>query len=293
MEQVLVVDRAALEARLGGQTFTTEGIEAIRRFIVDQHFFLPRAQAEYDATVKQIIPYVLLRRGDAYFLLRRLKKQNPGAIGALTGCFPQAFPDAAEKIPEADVITGSSNRGALLPAVKEALATGRRVIDIQPHERGEKFEHMAVTGLRGRTRAFVKIEDGCERYCSYCIIPKARGPVRSKPLEEIREELAALARNGYREAVLVGINLSSYGKDLGLRLIDAVQAACRVDGIERVRLGSLEPELLTAEDIRAMAAEEKFCPQFHLALQSGCDKTLRPLRFRGVRPDRQRHPGSL
>ena len=112
-------------------------------------------------------------------LLRRLKKQNPGAIGALTGCFPQAFPDAAEKIPEADVITGSSNRGALLPAVKEALATGRRVIDIQPHERGEKFEHMAVTGLRGRTRAFVKIEDGCERYCSYCIIPKARG--RSGP----------------------------------------------------------------------------------------------------------------
>lgn len=210
-------------------------------------------------------------------LLRRLKKQNPGAIGALTGCFPQAFPDAAEKIPEADVITGSSNRGALLPAVKEALATGRRVIDIQPHERGEKFEHMAVTGLRGRTRAFVKIEDGCERYCSYCIIPKARGPVRSKPLEEIREELAALARNGYREAVLVGINLSSYGKDLGLRLIDAVQAACRVDGIERVRLGSLEPELLTAEDIRAMAAEEKFCPQFHLALQSGCDKTLRAM----------------
>lgn len=210
-------------------------------------------------------------------LLRRLKKQNPAAVAALTGCFPQAFPDAAAKILEADVVTGSSNRAALLPAVKEALATGNRVVEILPHQRGEKFEHMAVTGLRGRTRAFVKIEDGCERYCSYCIIPKARGPVRSKPLEEIRAELTELARNGYRETVLVGINLSSYGKDLGLRLTDAVQAACQVDGIERVRLGSLEPELLTAGDIRSMAAERKFCPQFHLSLQSGCDRTLREM----------------
>ncbi len=210
-------------------------------------------------------------------LLRRLKKQNPAAVAALTGCFPQAFPDAAEAIPEADVITGSSNRGDVLPAVKEALATGKRVVRILPHERGEKFEHMSVTGLRGRTRAFVKIEDGCDRYCSYCIIPKARGPVRSKPLNEIREELSALAENGYREVVLVGVNLSSYGKEIGLRLIDAVQAACRTEGIRRVRLGSLEPELLTAEDIRAMAAEEKFCPQFHLSLQSGCDKTLREM----------------
>ena len=210
-------------------------------------------------------------------LLRRLKKQNPAAIAALVGCFPQAFPDAAQQIPEADIIMGSSNRAALLPAVKQVLASGQRLVQILPHEKGEKFEHMAVSGLRGRTRAFVKIEDGCERYCSYCIIPKARGPVRSNPLDEICRELRDLARAGYREVVLVGINLSSYGKDLGLRLIDAVQAACRVDGISRVRLGSLEPELLTAEDIRAMAAEEKFCPQFHLSLQSGCDKTLREM----------------
>lgn len=210
-------------------------------------------------------------------LLRRLKKQNPAAIAALVGCFPQAFPDAAQQIPEADIIMGSSNRAALLPAVKQVLASGQRLVQILPHEKGEKFEHMAVSGLRGRTRAFVKIEDGCERYCSYCIIPKARGPVRSKPLDEICRELRDLAQAGYREVVLVGINLSSYGKDLGLRLIDAVQAACRVDGISRVRLGSLEPELLTAEDIRAMAAEEKFCPQFHLSLQSGCDKTLREM----------------
>lgn len=210
-------------------------------------------------------------------LLRRLKKQNPAAVVALTGCYPQAFPDAASALPEADVITGSRNRRGLLVAVKQALATGQRVVDILPHEKGEAFEHMAVKGLRGRTRAFVKIEDGCERYCSYCIIPTARGPVRSKPLSEIREELLALAAGGYREAVLVGINLSSYGKDLGLRLIDAVRLACGVEGIERVRLGSLEPELLSETDIQEMSTLKKFCPQFHLSLQSGCDRTLKAM----------------
>lgn len=210
-------------------------------------------------------------------MLRRLKKQNPSALAALTGCYPQAFPEEAAAIPEADIVTGSRNRAGLLAAVKKAFETGQRVVDIVPHERGEQFEQMSVNGLRGRTRAFVKIEDGCERYCSYCIIPKARGPIRSKPLTDLCSELTELAANGYREVVLVGINLSSYGKDLGLRLIDAVELACGVDGIERVRLGSLEPELLTLEDISRMAAQPKFCPQFHLALQSGCDKTLKAM----------------
>lgn len=210
-------------------------------------------------------------------LLRRLKKQNPAAKVALTGCFPQAFPDAAELIPEADIITGSYNRKGLLQAVKKALATGERVVDITPHQRHEAFEGMSVRGLRGRTRAFIKIEDGCERYCSYCIIPTARGPIRSKPLKDIRAELEGLVENGYKEVVLVGINLSSYGKDLGLRLIDAVKLACSVEGLHRVRLGSLEPELLSDEDLSEMAKLPHFCPQFHLSLQSGCDKTLRAM----------------
>lgn len=210
-------------------------------------------------------------------LLRRLKKQNPAAKIALTGCFPQAFPDAAREIPEADIITGSYHRQGLLRAVKKALATGERVVDITPHQRNEAFEVMSVRGLRGRTRAFMKIEDGCERYCSYCIIPTARGPIRSKPLEDIRTELAGFVENGYKEVVLVGINLSSYGKDLGLRLIDAVKLACSVEGLQRVRLGSLEPELLSDEDLAQMAKLPRFCPQFHLSLQSGCDKTLKAM----------------
>ena len=195
-------------------------------------------------------------------LLRRLKKQNPAAKVALTGCFPQAFPDAAKQIPE---------------AVKKSLATGERVVDITPHQRNEAFEGMRVRGLKGRTRAFMKIEDGCERYCSYCIIPTARGPIRSKSLEDILTELKELAQNGYKEVVLVGINLSSYGKDLGLRLIDAVKLACSVEGLQRIRLGSLEPELLSDDDLTEMAMLPHFCPQFHLALQSGCDKTLKAM----------------
>ena len=213
-------------------------------------------------------------------MLRQFKARNPAAKVVLSGCFPQAFPDAAERLPEADVITGARGRGRLVELVARALATGERIVEIQPHERGEGFERMQAGSFAERTRAFVKIEDGCERYCAYCIIPTARGPVRSKPPEDLRDELQTLAAAGYREAVLVGINLSSYGKELGLRLIDAVETAAAVDGIERVRLGSLEPELLTGEDISRMAALPKVCPQFHLSLQSGCDATLKRMNRR-------------
>ncbi len=210
-------------------------------------------------------------------LLRRMKKKNPGAVAVLTGCFPQAFPEAAAAIPEADIVTGELARGKIPELVEEFFRTGERIVDIPQHKRGEAFESMQVTGLGSRTRAYVKIEDGCERYCSYCIIPKARGPIRSKPMEDIEKELLTLAGAGYKEVVLVGINLSSYGKETGLRLINAVRLACSVPGIKRVRLGSLEPELLSDEDIAEMASFPNFCPQFHLALQSGCDKTLRSM----------------
>lgn len=232
-----------------------------------------------DADVYVINSCTVTSAGDKKSLrsLRKLKREHPGALLVLTGCYPQAFPEEASQIKEASVITGTKSRKVLLSYVKEALASGKRIVDIAPHDRGEAFEEMAISSLRGRTRAFLKIEDGCERYCSYCIIPTARGPVRSKPIQSIQKELAALAQNGYREAVLTGINLSSYGKDLGLRLIDAVKAASAVEGIQRIRLGSLEPELLSDEDIAGLAALPKLCPQFHLALQSGCDATLKSM----------------
>ena len=207
--------------------------------------------------------------------LRRLKRQNPEAVTVLTGCWPQAFPQEAEKLMEADIILGNSKRGELGSRIREYLAEKRRIVDVAPHQKDEPFEPMSVKGLSGHTRAFLKIEDGCERYCAYCIIPYARGRVRSKPLSDLRDEVEGLARRGYKEVVLTGINLPAYGQDLGLTLCDAVEAACSVEGIRRVRLGSLEPERLTPEVIARMRAQSKLCPQFHLSLQSGCDGTLR------------------
>ena len=207
--------------------------------------------------------------------LHRARRQNPGAVIVLTGCMPQAFPEEAEALTDADVILCNSNRSALLPDILTYLSTHQRIIDIVPHERKGSFEPMQIEDFQERTRAFIKIQDGCNRFCSYCIIPYARGRVRSKPLEDLEQELRLLGERGFREIVLTGINLSAYGQELDLHLCDAVEAACRMPGIERVRLGSLEPEQLSLPVIQRLAAQKKLCPQFHLSLQSGCDATLR------------------
>ncbi len=213
-------------------------------------------------------------------MMRRAKKLNPNAIVALTGCFPQAFPDEASALTEVDIITGNKNRQALINAVKESLLTKRRIVNIESFSPKDPFEPMSVKNFPDRTRAFLKIEDGCDRYCSYCIIPFARGPVRSKPLKDVLEDAKILYQNGYREIVLTGINLSSYGKDISLSFSDAVAEICRSLPDVRIRLGSLEPDLISQKDIDTLAALDNFCPQFHLSLQSGCDDTLKRMRRR-------------
>ena len=208
-------------------------------------------------------------------ILHKTRRNNPNAVLVLTGCMPQAFPEVASGYEDADIILGNSNRGELVPAILQFLSDKERVIAIKPYQNHAAFEKMKVKTFHGRTRAFLKIEDGCNRFCSYCIIPYARGRVRSKPLDEIISEVSELSKNGYKEVVLVGINLSSYGQDSGLQLCDAVEAVCQINGIKRVRLGSLEPELMEEEVIKRLAYQEKLCPQFHLSLQSGCNDTLR------------------
>lgn len=209
--------------------------------------------------------------------VRRVRRNHPHAIIVLTGCMPQAFPDCASRLPEADIITGNARRQILPELIQQYLSRRQQIVDIPGHMETESFEPMQVADFHEKTRAFVKIEDGCNRFCSYCIIPMARGRVRSKPLDEISAELQGLANAGYREVVLVGINLPAYGQDLGLELCDAVETACSVEGLERIRLGSLEPDRLTGDVIARMAAQPKLCPQFHLSLQSGCDNTLRAM----------------
>lgn len=207
-------------------------------------------------------------------LLRRIRREQPTALVALTGCLPQAAPDIGELLTEVDVITGSNNRGSLLGCIQSAIATGRPVVDISPHLPGQSFEPMTVSDHTGHRRAFIKIQDGCDRFCSYCIIPTARGPLRSKPAEDITREAEALVQKGFKELVLVGINLGMYGVDLGLSLPDGVAAACRPKGEYRVRLGSVEPDLLDDEVLHRLADTPRLCPHFHLPLQSGCDATL-------------------
>lgn len=211
--------------------------------------------------------------------LRRAKRENPGAVTVLTGCYPQAFPEEAAAIAEADVVTGSGNRRSILEDVMQVVNGERgKVVDIRPHQKGEAFEELPMDRFADHTRAFVKIEDGCGRQCAYCVIPRARGPVRSRSEQSILEELRRLADAGYREVVLTAISLLSYGRDTGTCLADLVERAARVEGIERIRLGSLDPDLLTDRDIARLAAVDKLCPQFHLSLQSGCSKTLRAMR---------------
>ena len=210
--------------------------------------------------------------------LRRAKRRNPEAVTVLTGCFPQAFEAEARAVAEADVITGSNQRRRTLENVLRFLQTHERIVDVVPHEKGEAFEELPLENFEGHTRAFMKIEDGCNRRCAYCVIPRARGFVRSRSEESILRELAVLARAGYREVVFSGINLSSYGKDTGTTLADLVVKAAQVDGIERIRLGSLEPDLCDDAFIAKLAGVSKLCPQFHLSLQSGCTRTLRAMR---------------
>jgi len=207
--------------------------------------------------------------------LHRARRKNPTAVVVLTGCMPQAFPEAAEGLHDADIVLGNSNRSSLLPDILKYQSSRQRIVDIVPHEKKTGFESLSVNNFFERTRAFIKIEDGCNRFCSYCIIPYARGRVRSKPIEELKNEIREIAANGYREIVLTGINLSAYGQDIGLHLCDAVEAACTPDSVERVRLGSLEPEQLSEPVIARLSRQKKLCPQFHLSLQSGCDETLK------------------
>lgn len=210
-------------------------------------------------------------------LCRRLRKDNPNAVLVLCGCSSQAYPDAAAELP-VDVVLGNAQRANLLPAIEEFLKTRAQVVRVPEHTK--QFEPLCITDFDERTRAFVKIEDGCDRFCSYCIIPTSRGRIRSRDLDSLKTELHALAAKGFREVVLTGINLTAFGKESGLDLADAVAVANAVFGIERVRLGSLEPEDMTPKLIEKLKASEKLCPQFHLSLQSGCDATLKRMHRR-------------
>ena len=209
--------------------------------------------------------------------VRKARRKNSQAVIVLTGCMAQAFPDEAAKIVEADIVVGNKNEDKIPDLCERFIAERKAMHIFEEHETGEKITDFTVTGFSEHTRSYIKIEDGCNRFCSYCIIPYARGRVRSKSVGAIAAEAEGLSRSGYKEIVLVGINLSAYGQDTGAGLCDAVLAAAAPEGIERVRLGSLECDQISDDALLKLSECKEFCPQFHLSLQSGCDRTLREM----------------
>lgn len=211
-------------------------------------------------------------------LIHKLRRQNENAIILLCGCMSQAHPDKINDFSDCNIIIGNTDHTVIPQYTSEFIKYGKQIIDIHEHDReNEPFEKCRVSKFSERTRAYIKIEDGCSRFCSYCIIPYARGRVRSKALSDISEEAKLISSNGYKEIVLTGINLSLYGTDIGSNLCEAVEATAKAQGIERIRLGSLEPEYLDENVLKRLSDVKEFCPQFHLSLQSGCDKTLKAM----------------
>lgn len=208
--------------------------------------------------------------------VRKLKKQNENALLVLTGCASQAEPDLLFELAEVDLMLGNKNNKDIVRLTEKALAENRgRLNAHEEHLTGDMFSGSGITRFEGHTRAFLKIQDGCDRFCSYCLIPTARGRSRSKSLEDIDKELFALAKNGYSEIVFVGINLSDYGKNTPYSLPDALLLAEKYENIKRVRLGSLEPDHITDSMIARLKTVTKLCPQFHISLQSGSTAVLK------------------
>ena len=209
--------------------------------------------------------------------VRKFKRQHPNSVVILTGCMPQAFPEQASALNEADIVLSNKSNDDILDLINRYNVSHNRIVKIDKHQKGDEFTKCSIEHFSERIRAFVKIEDGCDRFCSYCIIPMSRGRVRSKSLDDLKDEIKMLGNNGIKEIVLVGINLSSYGKGEDFNIVDAVRICNEDENIRRVRLGSLEPDHITDEVIEGLAKYEKFCPQFHISLQSGCDKTLKDM----------------
>lgn len=209
-------------------------------------------------------------------MIRRVRRRAPEAVVAVCGCYAQTDPEAVAAL-GVDLVSGSAGRLAFLDSLERQVEQrAAPVITVDAAMKRRQFELLPAGGMEGRTRAMLKVEDGCVNFCTYCIIPYARGPVRSLPLDAAVAQTRQLAAEGYREIVLTGIEISSWGHDLknGLSLIDLVEAVCAAAPELRVRLGSLEPRTITEDFCRRAAALPNLCPHFHLSLQSGCDATL-------------------
>ena len=214
--------------------------------------------------------------------IKKLKKENPNIIIVLTGCYAQAFPEKASKLNNIDIIIGTKDRTFLPELIKEYIKTKKKICMVKPYGKRDSFEILRCDSFSKNTRAFLKIQDGCNCFCTYCIIPYARGRCRSMPIEELHTAARELIDTGHREIVLCGINLAFYGEEWNGSLLDAVKCVASIleNNDIRIRLGSLEPERITEDMVKALKDIPGFCPQFHLSLQSGSDSVLKRMNRR-------------
>lgn len=212
-------------------------------------------------------------------MLHKAKKMNPEAVVVAAGCYVQADPDGVKKDECVDIILGNNMKISIVEALNDYFGGSDKtsyLVDI--NDKYQEYESLKINQTGEHTRAYIKIQDGCNQFCSYCIIPYVRGRVRSRKPEDIVNEVKTLAATGVKEVVLTGIHISSYGTDLeNISLIELIEAIHEIEGIKRIRLGSLEPRIITEEFAKRIAGLEKICPHFHLSLQSGCDKTLKAM----------------
>ncbi|MBQ2618357.1 MAG: tRNA (N(6)-L-threonylcarbamoyladenosine(37)-C(2))-methylthiotransferase MtaB [Oscillospiraceae bacterium] len=255
--------------------FETQAMEAL----LASHGHSPTQAGDADAVIVNTCAVTAESGRKSRQALRRLLGENPGAVAAVCGCYSQLSPEDAEEL-GASVIFGSGDRAAFVAAVEKAVTERQRARSVDDPFRRTRLEPLPAGAMDGRTRAYMKIEDGCDNFCAYCVIPYARGRVRSMPLDRAAAEAARLEREGFLELVVSGIEISSYGKDFrdGSGLADVVCAIASAAPGTRIRLGSLEPTVVTEAFCRRLRECGNICPQFHLSLQSGCDRTLAAMR---------------
>ena len=217
-------------------------------------------------------------------MLHKAKKMNPDAIVVATGCYAQADTEKLKEDTAVDLILGNNQKTQIVEALEEYEKEHAKQVQVIEINHTKEYEELSISSIAEHVRAYIKVQDGCNQFCTYCIIPFARGRVRSRKIEEVLSEVETLAAKGYKEVVLTGIHLSSYGVDFPKEeresLLSLIQAVSRVEGISRIRLGSLEPRIITEEFLEGIVKTGKVCPHFHLSLQSGCNKTLKNMNRR-------------
>lgn len=209
-------------------------------------------------------------------IIRRARENNPEALVAVVGCYSQIAPGEVLEIPEVSLVVGTDERSRMVELVEYAMEKEEKLNMVSDIMKVREFEEMSIKSYKSRTRAFLKIQEGCDQYCTYCIIPYARGHIRSRKPDSITAEVKELAENGFKEIVLTGIHVASYGRDLGnTSLIDIIEKVHEIDGIQRIRMSSVDPNVMTDDFIERLSYLPKICGHFHLSLQSGCDETLK------------------